>query len=268
LVRGRQGAVGRSVSRGENTNGAWLALGAAALAGLAPSGQQGRGSANRSILLPLAAAGALAGGALFVLARRRNELDLNLSSPTPAGAPVAAAAAATTTAAAAATTATATTGPPPSADAPASSAGKPFINPMGNGAFRLSSKYGYRTHPVTGERKLHQGIDLSARQGTPIYAANAGVVSKVWNNHPYNGNALKIKHADGTSTAYLHMVEPTTLALGQQVGRGQQVGKVGSTGLSTGPHLHFVVYKATGETTDPEPFTDLNPWTPAAPAVV
>ena len=238
------------MSRSENTNGAWLALGAAALANLAPARQPGRGSANRSLLLPLAAAGALAGGALFLLSRRRGDLDLDLSKPTPAEGPAPQAT------------------PQPSAPSPAPSSGKRFINPLGNGTFRMSSGYGYRIHPVTGERKLHQGMDLSAREGTPIYAADAGVVSKVWSNHPYNGNAIKIRHADGSQTAYLHMVEPPTLSLEQPVAKGQQIGKVGSTGMSTGPHLHFVVYKPTGETTDPAPLTDLNPWTPAAPAVV
>jgi murein DD-endopeptidase MepM/ murein hydrolase activator NlpD len=92
--------------------------------------------------------------------------------------------------------------------------------------------------------------------------------SKVWADHPLNGNAVKVQHPNGWSTAYLHMVDPPTLGVGQAVAKRRQIGRVGSTGSATGPHLHFMTYKPDGQTTDPATVTDLSAWTPAAPAMV
>jgi murein DD-endopeptidase MepM/ murein hydrolase activator NlpD len=226
-----------------NDNGAWLALVVAGAAAVGSSGRGGReGSPNSLPVLPLAALGVLAGGAAYFLARRRTPIEPDFTVPLQEGAP-----------------------PAPSS-APTTSSRK-FINPLGSSTFRLSSPYGPRTNPVTGEQRLHNGMDLAAKTGTPIYAAEGGTVSKVWLDHPTNGNAVKIQHPDGWSTAYLHMVGAPLVALGQSVSRGQQIGNVGTTGRSTGPHLHFITYAPTGEASDPSPITDLTPWTPA-PAMV
>ena len=236
-------------------NGAWLALGVAGAAAMG-AGASGRGSANRVPVVPLAALGLLAGGALYALSRRRASFEVQPSTPEAPAATVPQAAA---------------TGPQPPATPASPSAGKKYINPIASSPYRVSSPYGYRTHPITGKQHLHGGIDLAAREGTPVYAVEGGVVSKVWADHPQNGNAVKVQHPDGWSTAYLHMVDPPTLGVGQAVAKGQQVGRVGSTGSATGPHLHFMTYKPDGQTTDPATVTDLSPWSPAsapAPAMV
>ena len=113
---------------------------------------------------------------------------------------------------------------------------------------RISSQYGYRTHPISGTRKLHKGLDIAASSGNPVIAAASGTVVKSYFSSSY-GNYVVISHGGGMMTAYAHMTRRMVSA-GQTVAAGQQVGTVGSTGNSTGPHLHFEVYVG-GSTTNP-----------------
>lgn len=102
---------------------------------------------------------------------------------------------------------------------------------------RLSSGFGMRTHPISGRRKLHAGIDIAAPTGTPIYAAAPGVViSSGWRGG--YGNAVVIDHGGGLSTLYGHCSR-LLVKSGQRVTQGQRIALIGSTGYSTGPHLHF-----------------------------
>jgi murein DD-endopeptidase MepM/ murein hydrolase activator NlpD len=107
----------------------------------------------------------------------------------------------------------------------------------------LTAGFGWRIHPISGERRLHKGIDIAAPIGTPIFAAADGVVLEAgWDEGGY-GNKVVIQHPDGSETLYAHnnrlFVSP-----GQLVKQGQPIAEVGSTGRSTGPHLHFEVSKA------------------------
>ena len=111
-----------------------------------------------------------------------------------------------------------------------------------NGA-RLSSSFGYRKHPISGYNKLHKGTDFAAPSGTPIYAAGHGTIERA-NRYGGYGNYVRIKHANGYSTAYAHMSRfASGMKAGKRVTQGEVIGYVGSTGASTGPHLHYEVYK-------------------------
>ena len=116
-----------------------------------------------------------------------------------------------------------------------------FIWPV-PGYYKLSSKYGNRKHPVYGTLKFHTGIDISSSgiYGAKIVAADDGVVSLSGWNGGY-GNCVVIKHNNGYSTLYAHMKSASPLRKGQSVRKGDTVGYVGSTGTSTGPHLHFEI---------------------------
>lgn len=104
----------------------------------------------------------------------------------------------------------------------------------------ITSSYGTRTHPVTGRVKTHTGIDIGAAYGTNIYAANSGtVLVSGWNSGGY-GNYVVIDHGGGVTTLYGHC-SSLLVSSGQTVTKGQVIAKVGSTGMSTGPHLHFEV---------------------------
>jgi murein DD-endopeptidase MepM/ murein hydrolase activator NlpD len=153
----------------------------------------------------------------------------------------------------------------PPAAPPAAPAGTLYLNPLGATPFRKGSGYGPRINPVTGKAQIHNGLDMGAPTGSPIYAVAPGRVVRVFNDG-VNGNGLKIQHTDGTGSGYLHMVEPPLLGVGAVVARGQQVGKVGSTGRSTAPHLHFIIYNSAGSAVDPVPLTDLSPWQPVSTA--
>lgn len=102
---------------------------------------------------------------------------------------------------------------------------------------RVTSPFGWRTHPITGRQHLHGGIDIAAPNGTPIMAAKAGVVVISQYGSSY-GNYVVLSHPDGTRTLYAHMSQRSVSA-GDTVSQGQTVGLVGSTGSSTGNHLHF-----------------------------
>lgn len=119
------------------------------------------------------------------------------------------------------------------------------------GYTRITSKYGMRTHPITGVYKLHTGVDISAPMGANFIAANDGIVTKAGMNSAY-GNMVIIDHGGGISTLYAHGSE-ILVHVGQTVKKGDAVLKVGSTGYSTGPHAHFEV-RINGVVTDPMPY--------------
>jgi len=104
----------------------------------------------------------------------------------------------------------------------------------------LSSRFGYRESPFTGEREFHRGVDISARMNAPIVAPADGIVSVVKRDHGY-GNTLVIKHGYGILTKYAHL-KKTLVKKGQYIKRGETIALVGNTGRSTGPHLHYEVH--------------------------
>ena len=112
----------------------------------------------------------------------------------------------------------------------------------------LSSLFGSRTHPITGKPNNHTGIDIPASRNTEIYAAKSGVVVTSTYNSSY-GNYVVVSHSDGTSTLYAHM-NSRNATVGQTVSQGQVIGYVGTTGSSTGNHLHFEV-RVNGSRVDP-----------------
>ncbi|MEO1642708.1 MAG: M23 family metallopeptidase, partial [Pseudomonadota bacterium] len=110
-----------------------------------------------------------------------------------------------------------------------------------NGA-RLSSSFGMRRHPISGFNRLHKGTDFAAPTGTPVYAAGHGTVERASRYGRY-GNYVRIRHANGYKTAYAHLSRyGRGVRAGTRVRQGQVIGYVGSTGASTGPHLHYEVY--------------------------
>jgi murein DD-endopeptidase MepM/ murein hydrolase activator NlpD len=115
---------------------------------------------------------------------------------------------------------------------------------------QVSSGWGWRTQPVLGGPEFHHGIDYAAPQGTPVYAAMDGVVDmQTW--HGNYGRLVEIKHADGMLTRYGHLsAYANDLKLGRHVHRGELIGYVGHSGLSTGPHLYFELWEA-GQRVDP-----------------
>jgi len=118
-------------------------------------------------------------------------------------------------------------------------AGVDWLVPISYTAF--TSAYGWRDHPVYGGRKFHHGVDLAAPSGTPIYATRSGVVTTASYEAGGAGNYVSINHKDGYSSIYMHMTRYVVYA-GQYVYAGQVIGYCGSTGASTGPHLHFGIY--------------------------
>lgn len=119
---------------------------------------------------------------------------------------------------------------------------------------RVTSPYGYRTHPISGERKMHNGVDLGALWGTPVYASSSGTVRAVGHNDSA-GNYVCVKHDSRYETQYYHL-EQYLVKTGDTVASGQLIGRCGSTGSSTGPHLHFQI-KQDGQWVDPERFMKL-----------
>jgi murein DD-endopeptidase MepM/ murein hydrolase activator NlpD len=107
---------------------------------------------------------------------------------------------------------------------------------------RVSSQFGMRQHPVLGFQKLHKGTDFAAPVGTPIFASGAATVEFAGEKGP-NGNFIKLRHQNGWETLYLHLdrIDPAVSA-GKTVAQGQTIGTVGTTGRSTGPHLHYEVH--------------------------
>ena len=126
---------------------------------------------------------------------------------------------------------------------------KGFLFPVATSGFAcVTDPYGYRTNPITGNYQLHNGIDLAANRGTPIYASKTGTVSTAASGYGW-GNYVVINHGDGYSTLYAHQ-DYYIVSEGDTVTQGQVIGYVGSTGNSTGPHLHFTIYY-NGSTVNP-----------------
>lgn len=118
----------------------------------------------------------------------------------------------------------------------------PAIQPIANkGLKRLSSPFGMRQHPIYKIPRMHYGVDLSAARGTPVYATGDGVVKLTKNSAGY-GNEVVIDHGYGFLTRYCHM-QNFKVKPGQRVTRGQCIGAVGNSGISTAPHLHYEVIK-------------------------
>ena len=109
-----------------------------------------------------------------------------------------------------------------------------------NGA-RLSSSFGRRRHPILGYTRMHKGTDFAAPRGTPIYAAGNGTIKRASRFGSF-GNYIRIRHANGYETAYAHLNGYARgIRSGRRVRQGQTIGYVGTTGRSTGPHLHYEV---------------------------
>ncbi len=127
--------------------------------------------------------------------------------------------------------------------------GKRFLirRPLQGGG-RMTSRFGWRVHPIFHTRKLHTGVDLASAKGTPIYAAGDGIVEHAGWENGY-GNFTLIKHVNGYETGYGHQSK-IIVAVGDKVRQGQLIGYVGSTGNSTGPHLHFEI-RINGNYVDP-----------------
>lgn len=116
---------------------------------------------------------------------------------------------------------------------------------------RMSSGYGMRTHPVLGGRRNHQGIDLSAPTGTPVYATADGIVSRA-NWFSSYGLFISVEHGGEMQTRFAHLSR-LAVGEGQRVRKGELIGYVGSTGRSTGPHLHYEV-RIGGVAVNPVPY--------------
>lgn len=129
-------------------------------------------------------------------------------------------------------------------------ASTPAIQPVSNANLkRMASGFGYRIDPIYKTTKMHAGLDFSAPQGTPIYASANGTVHIASNTGNGFGNHVVIKHGYGYETLYAHMYR-IKAKRGQKVNRGEIIGYVGSTGKSTGPHLHYEVHR-NGKPVDP-----------------
>ena len=121
-----------------------------------------------------------------------------------------------------------------------------FVNPLNY--MTVTCPYGWRIHPIWGDRRFHSGVDLAASQGDPIYAIAAGTVT-VATYGEANGYYVSISHGNGYGSVYAHMTN-YIVSVGDYVSQGQVIGYVGSTGWSTGPHLHFEIH-VNGSTVNP-----------------
>jgi murein DD-endopeptidase MepM/ murein hydrolase activator NlpD len=115
---------------------------------------------------------------------------------------------------------------------------------------RVTSGFGQRRHPVLGFTRMHQGVDFAAPAGAPVLAASDGVVERIGFAGGY-GRLISLRHPDGSETRYGHLSAfARGLQLGSRVGQGEVIGKVGSSGMATGPHLHYEIVEA-GRAVDP-----------------
>ena len=131
-----------------------------------------------------------------------------------------------------------------------------FLNPgmsLPLESYRLSSPFGMRVSPISGQWKFHRGIDMAAPTGTVVMACKAGTVKVIGRNDYVYGNYVVLRHEDGMTSLYAHLSYIYDLTEGQAVLRRQPIGKVGQTGLATGPHLHFEV-NVNGEVQDPQKY--------------
>ncbi len=119
----------------------------------------------------------------------------------------------------------------------------PTIQPVRNeDLIRMASGYGYRTDPFTKKRRMHYGMDFSAKKGTPIYASGKGVIKRADNRSSGYGRHIRIDHGFGYVSLYAHLSK-YNVKRGQKVNRGDIIGYVGNTGRSVGPHLHYEIFK-------------------------
>ncbi len=126
-----------------------------------------------------------------------------------------------------------------------------FITPVTlTDNIKIASEFGIRNHPITKEEKMHNGIDFSAPLGTPVYAASSGIVAFAGNKGGY-GKLIVLKHANNYTTKY-GQLSKMIVSSGAQVTAGDLIGKVGNTGLSTGPHLHYEILR-NGNHINPKP---------------
>lgn len=116
----------------------------------------------------------------------------------------------------------------------------------------ISSYYGERINPLTGKKDFHNGLDILAATGTTINAPADGQVAKIYSN-TLGGLQMIIKHADGLFTGYAHL-SMTLVKATDMVKQGQPIAKVGTSGESTGPHLHFTVFNKDGQYLNPKDF--------------
>ena len=126
--------------------------------------------------------------------------------------------------------------------------GGTFMWPLPAGNNVVTCKYGMRTHPIPGKRKLHTGVDLRASTGTKVYAANKGTVTTSGYSSAW-GNYIIISHGGGITTLYAHMSK-RSVSKDDKVKQGDIIGYSGNTGYSTAPHLHFEISK-NGSTYNP-----------------
>ena len=125
---------------------------------------------------------------------------------------------------------------------------------------RISSPYGWRVHPIYKTKKWHNGLDIAAPTGTVVVAPADGVVTLSGYENNLNGNTVRLDHGDIAGirvlSVYIHL-QVCTVKKGQSVKMGEVIGRVGSTGSSTGPHLHFSVYEdVRGNDVDPFKYID------------
>jgi murein DD-endopeptidase MepM/ murein hydrolase activator NlpD len=116
----------------------------------------------------------------------------------------------------------------------------------------VSSTYGYRKDPFTRRSAFHAGVDIAGKRGDPIFVTADGIVTYAGYKSAY-GYHVVVRHDSGVSTRYAHMLKNLSVETGQKVNQGDQVGELGSTGRSTGPHLHYEIIK-NGSTIDPMPY--------------
>jgi murein DD-endopeptidase MepM/ murein hydrolase activator NlpD len=129
---------------------------------------------------------------------------------------------------------------------------------------RISSGYGMRMHPILGYSKMHRGVDFSASTGTPVFAAGDGVIKQAGLNGSY-GNYIQLRHNGDISTAYAHLSRYAKgIRNGVRVKQGQVIGYVGTTGRSTGPHLHFEILK-NGDQVNPSSMKNLSVYALSGP---
>lgn len=127
---------------------------------------------------------------------------------------------------------------------------------------RVSAPFGDRRHPILGDRRHHNGIDLAVPTGTNIYAPAAGVIVGIDEN-TVSGRFVTLDHGDGVQTVYAHLHGVPAVPLGTPVRRGQRFASVGNTGRSTGPHLHYML---TLDGVPIDPVTYERPVAPPAPS--
>ncbi len=129
-----------------------------------------------------------------------------------------------------------------------------YVYPLPSGTGWVTDAYGMRWHPIAGEYRFHYGVDLAAGLGTSVYATKSGTVVKVATEY-YNGNCVMIQHDDGTASQYAHL-NSFAVSNGDYVSQGSVIGYVGSSGYSTGPHLHFELY-INGATVNPMEYVSI-----------